>query len=136
MYIDNCVLLYVIVATTWNSFLKYHSYILATINHHIFILASARRLLASYICLNTQLMYTYAENICNIIMYVSIYRSIYVHIIYSNVPNSYHINKYYQEYIIEKRAQEKLNIYPYVNGITHTNGARLINVHERIAIVT
>ena len=33
-------------------------------------------------------------------------------------------------------AQEKLNIYPYVNGITHTNSARLINVHERIAIVT
>ena len=35
-----------------------------------------------------------------------------------------------------KLTQEKLNIYPYVNGITHTNGARLINVHERIAIVT
>ena len=34
------------------------------------------------------------------------------------------------------RPQEKLNIYPYVNGITHTNGGRLINVHERIAIVT
>ena len=33
-------------------------------------------------------------------------------------------------------TQEKLNIYPYVNGITHTNGAWLINVHERIAIVT
>ena len=33
-------------------------------------------------------------------------------------------------------TQEKLNIYPYVNGITHTNGGRLINVHERIAIVT
>ena len=33
-------------------------------------------------------------------------------------------------------SQEKLNIYPYVNGITHTNGAQLINVHERIAIVT
>ena len=32
-------------------------------------------------------------------------------------------------------SQEKLNIYPYVNGITHTNGGRLINVHERIAIV-
>ena len=35
-----------------------------------------------------------------------------------------------------KATQEKLNIYPYVNGITHTNGGRLINVHERIAIVT
>ena len=33
-------------------------------------------------------------------------------------------------------SQEKLNIYPYVNGIMHTNGGRLINVHERIAIVT
>ena len=32
--------------------------------------------------------------------------------------------------------QEKLNIYPYVNGITNTNGGRLINVHKRIAIVT
>ena len=39
-------------------------------------------------------------------------------------------------YIFNRPSQEKLNIYPYVNGITHTNGGRLINVHERIAIVT
>ena len=40
------------------------------------------------------------------------------------------------EDFFRKQSQEKLNIYLYVNGITHTNSARLINVHERIAIVT
>ena len=50
-------------------------------------------------------------------MYIHTY--IYVHLIYCH-----------------PLPQEKLKIYPYVNGITHTNGARLINVHERIVIVT
>ena len=65
------------------------------------------------------------------------WESIYVgHCTFMSSTWGFHLGLGLQIRKIKKETQEKLNIYPYVNGITHTNSARLINVHERIAIVT